>query len=219
VNPAPTQFESGVLASVSGDIDRFLARALRSRGLPEILEEAICYSTLGGGKRLRPALVILCSEAVGGQRGDALGPAAAIELIHTFSLVHDDLPSMDDDDLRRGRPTLHVQTGEAMATLAGDAMVSIAFELIGETPLAPDAAVRIMLELAAATTLMINGQVYDTLGGMPPEYSPEQRLHLIHRSKTGALLRAACRMGAICGGASEEAIASLNRYGEAIGLM
>jgi geranylgeranyl pyrophosphate synthase len=219
VTEAATRSESEVLAGVIGDIDRFITRTLRSRGLPEILEEAICYAALDGGKRLRPALVLLCCEAVGGDREAALYPAAALELIHTFSLVHDDLPAMDDDALRRGRPTLHVQAGEAMATLAGDAMMSIAFELIGETPVAPERQIGLLHELSASTTSMIAGQVYDTLGGFPHELSDEQRLKLVHRSKTGALLRAACRMGAICGNAAEDETDRLNRYGEAIGLM
>jgi len=208
-----------VLRAVIEQIDRHLVRVLRSHGLPEILEEALCYAILDGGKRLRPALALLCCEAVGGARADALNPAAALELIHNFSLVHDDLPAMDDDELRRGRPTLHVQAGQAMAILAGDAMMSLAFELIGQTPLGPEANARLCHELANATTAMINGQIYDTLGGLPAELSGEQRLSLIHRNKTGALLRAACRIGALCGRADDQAVERLTRYGEAIGLM
>ena len=211
--------ESEVLRAIIEQIDRHLVRALRSHGLPEILEEALCYAILDGGKRLRPALALLCCEAVGGARADALNPAAALELIHNFSLVHDDLPAMDDDELRRGRPTLHVQAGQAMAILAGDAMMSLAFELIGQTPLGPETNARLCRELADATTAMINGQIYDTLGGLPAELSGEHRLSLIHRNKTGALLRAACRIGALCGRADEQAIEQLTRYGEAIGLM
>lgn len=211
--------ESEVLRAVIDQIDAHLAKVLRSRRLPEILEEAVCYAALNGGKRLRPALVLLCCEAAGGARADALDPAAALELIHTFSLVHDDLPAMDDDDLRRGRPTLHVQAGEAMAILAGDAMMSLAFELISQGPRDAEANVRLCRELAAATTSMINGQVCDTLGSLPPELTDEQRLALIHHNKTGALLRAACRIGAICGGAEEPTLQRLTDYGEAIGLM
>jgi geranylgeranyl pyrophosphate synthase len=126
---------------------------------------------------------------------------------------------MDDDDMRRGRPTLHVHAGEAMAILAGDAMISIAFELLSETDVAPADAVRLVGELARATTAMVGGQVYDTLGGLPAGLSDEEQLALIHRSKTGALLRAACRMGAICGGASDHEMKRLDRFGEALGLM
>ncbi|MCP3903740.1 MAG: polyprenyl synthetase family protein [Planctomycetes bacterium] len=214
-----TRSESDVLTPVISEIDAYLASVLNARELPEILRGAISYATLYGGKRLRPALVLLACEAVGGDRADALPPAAAIELIHNFSLVHDDLPSMDDDALRRGRPTLHVQAGEAMATLAGDAMVSIAFELIAEASLDADVRSRIVRELASATTAMITGQVHDTVGGFPDGLSDEQRLGAIHRNKTGALLRAACRMGAICGHADEKVLGRLDRYGEAIGVM
>jgi len=208
-----------VLATVIGEIDAYLERVLEKRGLPEILRGAISYATLYGGKRLRPALVLLACEAVGGKRAYALPAAAAIELIHSFSLVHDDLPSMDDDALRRGRPTLHVQAGEAMATLAGDAMVSIAFELIATAPLDAETRARLVHELASATTSMITGQVFDTVGGFPDDLTDVQRLRAIHRHKTGALLRAACRMGAICGEANDEVLGRLDRYGEAIGMM
>jgi geranylgeranyl diphosphate synthase type II len=214
-----TRSESQVLDAVIGEIDEFLAAQLRARGMPENLESAICYSTLGGGKRLRPALVLLCCQAVGGQRADALGPAAAIELIHNFSLVHDDLPAMDDDELRRGRPTLHVHAGEAMAILAGDAMISIAFEFIAESPLSPESIVGLTRELASATTAMVNGQVYDTLGGFPAGIGAEEKLKLVDRNKTAALLRAACRMGGVCGSAGNQSMEALTGYGEAIGLM
>jgi geranylgeranyl pyrophosphate synthase len=219
VTDVANRCESEVLSGVIHEIDAYLVKALRSRRLPEILEEAVCYAVLNGGKRLRPALVLLSCEAAGGQRAEALDPAIALELIHTFSLVHDDLPAMDDDHLRRGRPTLHVHAGEAMAILAGDAMMSLAFEFIGRGPQTRQAGARLTGELAAATTAMINGQVYDTLGGLPEEMADEQRLALIHRSKTGALLRAACRIGAICGRADEPTLQRLTEYGEAIGLM
>ena len=187
--------------------------------MPENLAEAVRYAVLGGGKRLRPGLVVLCCEATCGERALSLDPAAAIELIHAFSLVHDDLPAMDDDDLRRGRPTLHVHAGEALAILAGDVMVSLAFELIARADLDADRRIQIVAELAHATTAMINGQVLDTLGGFPHGLSDSEQLHLIHRNKTGALIRASCRMGAICGEASSNALAAITRYGEAMGLM
>jgi geranylgeranyl diphosphate synthase type II len=219
VTRTASRCESDVLDEVVGEIDSFLERTLRSRGLAENLEEAVCYTVLGPGKRLRPALVLLCCEAVEGSRSAALGPAAALELIHNFSLVHDDLPAMDDDKLRRGRPTLHVQAGEAMAILGGDVMMSLAFELIADAHLPPDRKVQLVRELAVATTAMVNGQVFDTLGGLPAGLTDEQRLLRIHQTKTGALLRAACRMGGACGDADDGRLDALTRYGEAVGLM
>lgn len=187
--------------------------------MPDNLAEAIRYSSLSGGKRLRPALTLLCCEAVGGQTNNALAPAAALELIHTFSLVHDDLPAMDDDDMRRGRPTLHKHAGEAMAILAGDAMMSLAFELVAEAEQSRTIPGQLTAELARATTCMIVGQVYDTLGGLPDDLKDEQTIRLIHSNKTGALIRAACRMGALCGGAETSQLDALSRYGDAIGFM
>ncbi len=199
--------------------DRFIRSRIDSAGLPENLANALRYSVLSSGKRLRPALTLLCCQAVGGDTARALGPAAAMELIHTFSLVHDDLPAMDDDMLRRGQPTLHVQAGEAMAILAGDAMMALAFELIAEAEQAGVAPGQLTMELAHATTCMIAGQVYDTLGGLPDNLDDEQKIQLIHTNKTGALLRAACRMGALCGHADPAQLEALSKYGEAIGLM
>ena len=166
-----------------------------------------------------PALLLLCCRAVGGRIERALPAAMAIELVHAFSLVHDDLPAMDDDDLRRGMPTAHVKFGEAMAILSGDAMMSLAFQIITGPETAPSAAAALAQELAAGTTAMIAGQVYDTLGGFDPATGERERLVLIHQKKTGALFRAACRMGAICGGAGPAELAALTAYGEAIGLM
>ncbi|MBT8486411.1 MAG: polyprenyl synthetase family protein [Phycisphaerales bacterium] len=206
-----------MLLALADEINSALRRTVAAAELPPHLAEAVEYALLSGGKRLRPALVLLCCEAVGGRREAGMPAAVALELIHTFSLVHDDLPSMDDDALRRGRPTLHVHAGEAMATLAGDAMISIAFGVLAETP--PAIAARLVGELASGTTAMITGQVYDTLGGVGSELSAEAALRLVHRNKTGALLRCACRMGALCGGAGPETFEHLTRYGEAVGLM
>lgn len=192
---------------------------LKKSDLPANLTDAIRYSALGGGKMLRPVLAVLSCEAVGGQRNDAIGPAAALELVHVFSLVHDDLPAMDNDDMRRGRPTLHVHAGEAMAILAGDAMMSLAFELVGECDLDQKHRAAVIVELARGTTCMIAGQVYDTLGGFTAKMSDQDKLVLIHRNKTGALIRAACRIGGFCGGASDQQIKQLTEYGDAVGLM
>ena len=213
------QCEPMVLREVRAEIEADLAARVDALQEPQPLREAIRYALLGSGKRLRPALTLLCCEATGGRRDDAKAAGAALELIHTFSLVHDDLPSMDDDQLRRGQPTLHVQAGEAMAVLAGDAMMSLAFLWIAEGTADSARASRLTQTLAEATTRMIVGQVYDTLGGFSPELSDAERLQLIHQNKTAALLRAACRMGGICGGATDTQLQALTGYGEAIGLM
>lgn len=210
---------SDLLAEYKADIESALEQCLAEATLPEHLRDAVRYAVLDGGKRLRPVLTLLCCEAVGSPRNQALEAAAAIELIHCFSLVHDDLPAMDDDDLRRGRPTLHIHAGEAMAILAGDVMVSLAFGLLANAAMEPQRRSKLVAELADATTAMIAGQVYDTLGGFPGDMDHRQQLDLIHRNKTGALLRAACRMGAICGSANSEQLDALTRFGEAVGLM
>lgn len=211
------------LRHIVAEIDADLAQRLATTDLPDNLRQAVEYSVLGGGKRLRPLLTLLCCEAIGAKRQHALGPAGAIELVHCFSLVHDDLPAMDDDDLRRGRPTLHRHAGEAMAILAGDVMLSLAFEFISSSSMKTNRHVDLVNELSTATTAMIAGQVYDTLGGavggFKPGLSDLQKLHVIHHNKTGALIRAACRMGAICGNSSEPQLASLTTYGNSLGLM
>ena len=200
-------------------IDRDLSQRLNAAALPENLREAARYGVLGPGKRLRPILTVLCCEALGAPRSAALAPAAAIELIHCFSLVHDDLPAMDDDDVRRGRPTLHIHAGEAMAILAGDVMVSLAVEWLVSAEVDARAQAALVRELASATTAMIAGQVYDTLGGFPPRLSDRQRLDLVHHNKTAALITAACRMGAHCAAASDSQLDAFTRYGQAIGMM
>jgi len=187
--------------------------------LPTNLREAIVYALLAPGKRMRPLLVLRSCEAVGGCIEDALAAAGALEMIHAFSLVHDDLPAMDDDDLRRGRPTLHRHTNEAMAILAGDAMLGLAVELVA-TRVEPGArAAAVGRELILGCNDMIAGQVYDTLPGSDEPADPLERLRTIHRHKTGALIRAACRIGALCGDADERRLEAVTDYGEAIGLM
>ncbi|QQE10680.1 polyprenyl synthetase family protein [Planctomycetota bacterium] len=200
-------------------VENYLIDFLDSRPLPNNLREACKYALLGGGKRLRPVLVIQSAFAVGGTIEDALPPAAAIEMIHAFSLVHDDLPAMDDDDLRRGRPTLHKHTDEAMAILAGDALMGLAFELISSKIAEPHLAAKIITELSRGTNNMIAGQIYDTLPDFPESTAPIDRLVAIHKNKTGALLRASCRMGAMTAGASPEQLNALSIYADAIGLM
>ncbi len=206
-------------------VDRRMADHIRRTPMPDRLRESIEYSALGPGKRLRPMLAVHACLAVGGEPERAFDAGAAVELIHAFSLVHDDLPAMDNDDLRRGRPTNHIVYGETMAILAGDAMVSLAFALLTPGPhQATDPALAGLLsaELAAGTTGMIAGQVYDTLGGFPEDLDDRQRLELIHRHKTGALIRASCRMGALAGmwpRVDADRLDAVTRYGDAIGLM
>ncbi|MDF1808844.1 MAG: polyprenyl synthetase family protein [Phycisphaerales bacterium] len=198
-------------------IDDELRAFIESKGYPQNLSDAIAYATLGGGKRIRPALAWYTSIACGGTGIDAVQSAIAVELIHAFSLVHDDLPAMDDDDLRRGRPTLHIHTNQAMAILAGDAMLSLAYEsLIDNSD--PTRATKLIRELANGTRAMIVGQVYDTLGGFAEGISQEECLELIHTNKTGALLCTACRMGAISSNASPEQLEIVTQYAHAIGL-
>jgi len=200
-------------------VDEFLADRLSSLDLPEHLANAVRYAVLGGGKRLRPILSVLCCETVGGKREDALGPGGALELIHSFSLVHDDLPAMDDDDLRRGRPTLHIHSGEAMAILAGDLMMSMAVSWILDAGFDAPRSLQLVRELIDGTSYMIVGQVYDTLGGFDLTAPERERVKMIHHNKTGALIRASCRMGAICGDADETQLDALSTYGDAVGLM
>jgi geranylgeranyl diphosphate synthase type II len=146
----------------------------------------------------------------------AMPAAVAIEMVHAFSLVHDDLPALDNDDLRRGRATTHVAFGEALAILTGDALLSIAMEQALSCAIG---AAHIAHELASATTDMISGQVLDTLGGFPKDFTAAQQLELIHRQKTGALIRAACRMGAFAAAANADTLDRLTRWGETMGLM
>jgi geranylgeranyl diphosphate synthase type II len=223
---APTT-ESDALAllerSAQSVADYFHQLNRRYPAAPPRLLEAIQYSLMAGGKRLRPALVLECARACRKSDRDsapsptALAAAAAMELIHTFSLVHDDLPAMDDDDLRRGRPTNHKVFGEAMAILAGDAMTTMAFELIA-TDADPRLAGPLVRELAAASgpSGMIGGQVIDMDEKHPPKTLAE--LQHLHRMKTGALLTASCRMGAIAGGADPGLLASLEAFGRHLGL-
>ena len=200
-------------------VEAYMREYLHQLDLPAQQIDAMEYALLAPGKRMRPILVIRGCEAVGGDPDHALPPAAAIEMIHSVSLVHDDLPSMDDDDLRRGRPTLHRHTNEAMAILAGDALMSQAYQLLADQVRPPQLATALIQELTRGTNAMIAGQVYDTLNAFNAEDEPLTRLQTIHRRKTGALIHAALRMGATVGGANREQIDALTRYAEAIGLM
>ncbi len=214
-----TMTDESLFTRTADLVERALEGLLEDAQLPPNLLEATRHGVLGGGKRLRPALVILSCEACGGSAEDATHAAAALELVHCFSLVHDDLPALDNDLLRRGAPTLHVQSGEAMAILAGDLMLPLAFQALTGGGASKETASMLVGELAEGTKAMVIGQVFDTLGGMPVDLAPEDQLRLVHRNKTGALLRAACRMGAFCGNASGETLDALTAYGEAVGLM
>jgi len=186
--------------------------------VPERLTEAIVYSVRAGGKRLRPAMVIFSCQACQGTTDAALPAAAAIEMIHTFSLIHDDLPAMDDDDLRRGLPTNHKVFGEGMAILAGDALVTYAFETIARKVEDPAIVKSLICELAfgSGAAGMIGGQVAD-ITHEHAEGSTEL-VDRIHTQKTAMLFRAACRMGAIIASAGQEKIDALGRYGLKLGL-
>lgn len=209
-----------LLAGPRERVDAYLSAYVAGLDLPASLADAIRYALLGGGKRLRPVLAWYASIAAGGSGEDCLAGAAAVELIHAFSLVHDDLPAMDDDDLRRGRPTLHIHAGEPMAILAGDAMLTLAFDVvIRDEALSEAARVATIRELTGGTTGMIAGQVFDTLGGLDAGLDDLAKLAAIHHNKTGALLRAACRIGVVAAAGSEKALADVSAYADAVGLM
>jgi geranylgeranyl diphosphate synthase, type II len=186
---------------------------------PAQLAAAMRYSVLGGGKRLRPVLCLMAAEACGAEAEAALPAACAVELVHTYSLIHDDLPAMDDDDLRRGRPTCHKAFDEATAILAGDALLTLAFEILATQIRSTRAAigcVRALAEAAGAAG-MVGGQMADLLAEGRSDGTP-LALEAIHRRKTGALLRAALRMGTIIAGADARHRAALDSYGRAVGL-
>ena len=186
---------------------------------PAILHQAMRYSVFAGGKRLRPVLCLAAAEASGAGADQAILPAIAIEILHTYTLVHDDLPAMDDDALRRGNPTCHVAFGEANAILAGDALLTLVFEWLARCPAPPPYAPgQLALELATAAGSLgvVGGQVEDIAAeGQSPS---SDLVDYIHRHKTAALIRASVRMGAIAGAASAEALECLTRYGDALGL-
>ena len=197
---------------------------------PKRLADALEYSLLAPGKRLRPVLCLLACETLGANLEQALGNACALEMIHCYSLIHDDLPAMDDDDLRRGRPTCHRQFDEATAILAGDALQPMAFESILSSRLDPTALVESCQVLAWAAGIrgMVGGQMDDLLEENRSqmqcdepkgiEESPEKRLDAIHRRKTGAMIEASVVLGAIAANATPECRSALARYGRGIGI-
>lgn len=186
--------------------------------VPSKLVEAMAYSLFAGGKRFRPALVFAAGQLLGAPDNMLLPPAAAMECVHTFSLIHDDLPAMDDDDLRRGRPTNHKVFGEAMAILAGDGLLALAFQILTDHIPVAAAAAAMVRELATATgpAGMIGGQVADMLG--EHQVPTEGGIRYVHERKTAALVAASCRLGAVAAQASEADICSLGHYGYHLGL-
>ena len=220
-------FLSALRPQVDDALDRLLAAGETG---PAAISEAMRYSVFAGGKRVRPALVVLAGEACGARGSDLLAGGAAIEMIHTFSLVHDDLPALDDDDLRRGRPTLHKVQGEAMAILAGDALLNQAFAVLAAEPASvpPEQrlrAVRLMAE-AVGVAGMIGGQVLDLKhegAAVPNGRCGRNRaarvLERIHRLKTGALIEASTRLGGIYAGAGTSRARLLGELGSELGLL
>lgn len=185
--------------------------------VPSKLVEAMRYTALAKGKRVRPYLSTRWCELNGGTEADALPAAVAVELIHAFSLIHDDLPAMDDDALRRGQPTSHKKFGEAMAILAGDALLALSFEIVAREVRDSQRANAILLELARATgwSGMIGGQAADVFGeGQPPSRALTE---YIQRRKTASLFQAACRIGALAAGATPHAVEQAGRYGWNLG--
>lgn len=201
--------------AVNDRLERLLPPA---NSTPAELHEAMRYSCLAPGKRLRPALCMACAESVGGSPYAVIEAACAIEMIHCFSLIHDDLPAIDNDDLRRGLPTCHKRFGEAIAILAGDALFALAFEILSHSPGDPGRVLSAVQVLTKATGSdgLVGGEVVDVLSeGVP---IGEEKLRYIHSRKTGALMAAACEIGAILGGGKQAQIESLRSFGQNLGL-
>ncbi|MDA8123428.1 MAG: polyprenyl synthetase family protein [Deltaproteobacteria bacterium] len=219
--PSPTRPEiSRCRKMVEESLLRFLERDVCS--MPEVLREAVEYSLTAGGKRIRPVVLLLAGGAVGGNEEELLPFACAVEYVHTYSLIHDDLPSMDDDDFRRGKPSSHKAFGEATAILAGDALLTEAFRVMGESPLAakePGKALAAVAALARAAGAegMVGGQQMDlSAEGTGGRGHEKEEIDL---RKTSALLSASARMGGILGGGSAVQVEALARYGRALGLL
>jgi geranylgeranyl diphosphate synthase, type II len=233
---ALVEYLEGALRRVEEALSGYLPEVLAGEGAacPARLAMAMRYSVLGGGKRLRPVLCLMAAEACGGDGEMALPAACALEMVHTYSLIHDDLPAMDDDDLRRGRSTCHRAFDEATAILAGDGLLTLAFEVVAREVKPPSAAlqcVQILAE-AAGPSGMVAGQMADLQaegrtdilglarnGGAKVEtMATLAALESIHRRKTGALLRAPLRMGAVIAAAPDSCVEALDRYGTSVGL-
>ncbi|MEO0512659.1 MAG: polyprenyl synthetase family protein [Planctomycetota bacterium] len=222
---AAYQAESSVEARLDGlraQTEEALAAFIeehRGRVRDDLLDAA-AYALLGGGKRLRPVLCLLWAESCGGSAARAMPAAVAVECVHAFSLVHDDLPAIDDDDLRRGRPTLHVHTSEAMAILAGDFLLTLAYGAISRGMVEAGVAAACCREITDGAVAMIGGQVLDTFPAAAAGDAEVElaELRRVHAGKTGALFRAACRTGVRAAGGSEARLDDASRYADAIGL-
>jgi farnesyl diphosphate synthase len=202
-------------------IEAVLERALPSATQsPQRLHAAMRHAVLDGGKRMRPLLVYATGTAFGASESELDAPAAAVELIHAYSLVHDDLPAMDDDSLRRGKPTVHVAFDEATAILAGDALQSLAFELLADAPAAPAERVAMLRELAIASGPrgMCGGQALDIAATGNADAMRIEELQRLHALKTGALLRASVRLGALAATVDADTLQRLDQFGDALGL-
>ncbi len=210
---ALTAFIEEVRVAVDADLLRRLAPPADDPGR---LVEAMRYAATGGGKRLRPAVLIAAAEACGGTREAALPAAAAIEMLHAYTLVHDDLPAMDDDDERRGRPTVHIAFGEAIAILAGDGLLTQAFATLAELGPQAGAAVAILAKRSGSHELLA-GQAID-LTAARSDLTTLAAIERLHTAKTGALFAAAAELGAIAAGADATICSALGRYGLAIGI-
>jgi len=230
------------LSELKGQIEHDLAEILRACDWPPRLQESVSYSLAAGGKRLRPMLTLLAAEICGGSIAEARSAACAVELIHTYSLIHDDLPAMDDDDFRRGKPTSHRVFGEALAILAGDCLLTLAFETLSGSDCPPDRIVEQLrlLGIAAGGRGMVGGQVMDLeaerraeedSGAHPleshrssgnefngQETDPVERLIEIHSRKTGAMITVALELGAVAAGATDADRQRLVEFGRAAGL-
>lgn len=203
--------------TVEKRLSEYKAQALRGIGEQREIAEAMWYSLSAGGKRIRPALVLEFCNICGGSTEEALPAACALEMVHTFSLIHDDLPCMDDDDMRRGKPSCHAAYGEAQALLAGDALLNMAFDVICGGNGSAETKIALISELSRATGIngMIGGQVIDTT--YKGEMTGDTLLKM-YSMKTGALLKAACKMGCIAAGADTEKIKAAEQYAEKLGL-
>ena len=203
------------MAPIDAALDRYTQF---SADCPAELGEAIRYSLLAPGKRLRPRLVLLAEQAIGVEAGKAMPAACAVEMVHAYSLIHDDLPAMDDDDLRRGRPTCHKVYGEALAILAGDALLARAFEILAADVEPGELAAVCCRELAAAAgaSQLVGGQADDLAAAT--RKADFEHLVAIHRRKTGAMFTVALRIGGRIGGANDATLTALTRYGEQLGM-
>ena len=201
-------------------IDKNLDKYLTVKDNPQkIIYEAMRYSVFAGGKRLRPILMLSFCEMCGGDVSEVIPFACAMEMIHTYSLIHDDLPAMDNDDLRRGMPTSHIKFGEATAILAGDALLNHAFEVVSEySGSEPQKAIKAinMLAMSSGTEGMIGGQVVD-IESEGKQITLDE-LRYLHLGKTGAIIRSACTIGALLGGGSEEEIAAADEFAKNLGI-